>query len=270
MHNSSIYEPLSGDIERQREGLIGLAIAEATRLLAFSGRSRDSYGRMDASEAAAATASVIFGQSRGVDGGHRSRSRAGSFSGNYGGSPYHSPSPYGGSSPFPSGGGGSAYGDPYAFDDTIMHPSRHRSRSHSRSRHHSSSSRHSPIIASSPSQYGAGGYPTSPMAIPGSTGVPSSSYGGSYGSYGGYGGGINPYGQSLASPAPMYTGNSMPSYGGGYAGSNVAPGTMIIPSRSHRHSTSGSHHHHHHHRRRPRSADGYGYGTAGYSGSYRY
>jgi hypothetical protein len=28
MHNSSIYEPLSGDIERQRDGLIGLAIAE--------------------------------------------------------------------------------------------------------------------------------------------------------------------------------------------------------------------------------------------------
>lgn len=28
IHNSSIYEPLSGDIERQREGLIGLAIAE--------------------------------------------------------------------------------------------------------------------------------------------------------------------------------------------------------------------------------------------------
>jgi hypothetical protein len=28
MHNSSIYEPLSGDVERQREGLIGIAIAE--------------------------------------------------------------------------------------------------------------------------------------------------------------------------------------------------------------------------------------------------
>lgn len=28
MHNSSIYEPLSGDIERQQDGLIGLAIAE--------------------------------------------------------------------------------------------------------------------------------------------------------------------------------------------------------------------------------------------------
>jgi hypothetical protein len=28
IHNSSIYEPLSGDSARQREGLIGLAVAE--------------------------------------------------------------------------------------------------------------------------------------------------------------------------------------------------------------------------------------------------
>lgn len=28
IHNSSIYEPLSGDTARQREGLIGLAVAE--------------------------------------------------------------------------------------------------------------------------------------------------------------------------------------------------------------------------------------------------
>lgn len=32
IHNSSIYEPLSGDLERQREGLIGLAIAEGASL----------------------------------------------------------------------------------------------------------------------------------------------------------------------------------------------------------------------------------------------
>jgi len=30
IHNSSIYEPLSGDIERQREALTGLAVAEGT------------------------------------------------------------------------------------------------------------------------------------------------------------------------------------------------------------------------------------------------
>lgn len=28
MHSSSLYEPLSGDLDRQREGLVGLAIAE--------------------------------------------------------------------------------------------------------------------------------------------------------------------------------------------------------------------------------------------------
>jgi hypothetical protein len=39
IHNSSIYEPLSGDIARQREGLIGLAIAEGSPLL-FSYLSR--------------------------------------------------------------------------------------------------------------------------------------------------------------------------------------------------------------------------------------
>jgi len=28
VHNSSMYEPLSGDIERETEGLVGLAVAE--------------------------------------------------------------------------------------------------------------------------------------------------------------------------------------------------------------------------------------------------
>lgn len=259
MHNSSIYEPLSGDVERQREGLIGLAIAEVTRLLAFSGRSRDSYSRIEASDAAAATASVIFAQSRGMDmmDGDYPRSRAGSFSGDYRG---RSSSPYGGGvSPYP--GGGSSYvgssGDPYAFDDRIMHPRRHRSRSHSRSRRHSSSSHHSPAIIIPPpsGQYG--------------TVAPSSPYG-TYGSYGGYGGRVSPYGQTMPAPVPMY-GGGVSQYGG-YPGSNMSIPTpsnaIVIPQRRHRHSISGSHHHHHH---RPRSADGYGYGVNhNYAGSYRY
>lgn len=33
MHSSYLYEPLSGDIERQREGLVGLAIAEGMSFL---------------------------------------------------------------------------------------------------------------------------------------------------------------------------------------------------------------------------------------------
>ena len=32
IHNSSIYEPLSGDIDRQREALTGLAVAEGSLL----------------------------------------------------------------------------------------------------------------------------------------------------------------------------------------------------------------------------------------------
>jgi len=78
-HNSSIHEPLSSDFERQREALIGLAVAEgvllevsswhcqlilfvAARLLGFSSRQMDSYARMAASDAAAHTASYIFYQ----------------------------------------------------------------------------------------------------------------------------------------------------------------------------------------------------------------
>ena len=82
VHNSSMYEPLSGDIERQREGLTGLAVAEgplfwivmshfiiliidlAARLLQFSSRPVDNYARLAASEAAAHTASYIFYQVR--------------------------------------------------------------------------------------------------------------------------------------------------------------------------------------------------------------
>lgn len=35
IHNSSMYEPLSGDIHKQREGLIGLAVAEGSTGISF-------------------------------------------------------------------------------------------------------------------------------------------------------------------------------------------------------------------------------------------
>ncbi|KAJ7173466.1 hypothetical protein C8R46DRAFT_115580 [Mycena filopes] len=60
IHTSSMYEPLSGDIERQRENLIGLAVAEASRLLQIANRSMDKNARTAASESAAATASILF------------------------------------------------------------------------------------------------------------------------------------------------------------------------------------------------------------------
>lgn len=80
MHNRSMYEPFGDDIERQREALTGLAVAEgssipmsysymltmylATRLLQYFSRPMDEYTRLAASEAAAHTASYIFYQVR--------------------------------------------------------------------------------------------------------------------------------------------------------------------------------------------------------------
>ena len=78
MHDNSLYEHFIDDFERQREGLVGLAIAEgkqapllyavtepemffvATRLLRYSGRGMDPFYREAATEAAAATVSMIF------------------------------------------------------------------------------------------------------------------------------------------------------------------------------------------------------------------
>lgn len=82
IHNKYMYEQISGDFERQREALTGLAVAEgehtwplrfliakhfsfysASRLLSFSSsRAMDQYARLTATEAAAHTASYIFYQ----------------------------------------------------------------------------------------------------------------------------------------------------------------------------------------------------------------
>ncbi|KAG5352213.1 hypothetical protein C0989_003219 [Termitomyces sp. Mn162] len=56
--NPSMYE--YGDIYRQRERLIGLAVGEAARLLAYVGQQTYKDARLTASETAAATASTIF------------------------------------------------------------------------------------------------------------------------------------------------------------------------------------------------------------------
>ncbi|KAF7362066.1 hypothetical protein MVEN_00552200 [Mycena venus] len=180
IHNSSMYEPLSGDVERQREGLIGLAVAEASRLLQFANRGMDQYARTAASESAAATASIIFYHSRERDEGdyHRSRSRRrGSFASSY------------------------EEDDPYASDLRAMssHFPRHRSRSRHRS--HSTSSRHSPLM-----QYGS--MPNvAPMPIPGA--VPSG-YGGAPAQYG------TPYGvpMQIHGQASSYQGSSYGSASG--------------------------------------------------------
>ncbi|EPT06216.1 hypothetical protein FOMPIDRAFT_83713 [Fomitopsis schrenkii] len=54
-----VFDPLGQDVERQREALIAMAVAEATQLWQYTGRALDSYGKQDAAEAAAATASRI-------------------------------------------------------------------------------------------------------------------------------------------------------------------------------------------------------------------
>ncbi|KAJ7874697.1 hypothetical protein B0H14DRAFT_2717183 [Mycena olivaceomarginata] len=169
IHNSSMSEPLSGDIERQREGLIGLAVAEASRLLQFSARPMDQYARTVASESAAATASIIFYHSREREEGdyHRSRSRSrhrGSFSGSF------------------------EDDDPYASDLRAMSSHFPRHRSHSRHRTHSNS--HSPMM----------GY----QQMPGDH-VPNAGYAGSQGAYAGaqgaYGG---PYGVPMQIQGSSY------------------------------------------------------------------
>ncbi|KDR75380.1 hypothetical protein GALMADRAFT_249426 [Galerina marginata CBS 339.88] len=151
IHNSSMYEPLSGDIERQREALTGLAVAEATRLLQFSSRPVDEYARLSATEAAAHTASYIFYQTRDED--YRSRSR------------------------YRTGG----LDDPYAHDDELLYP---RSRSLSRSGHrHRSHSRHRSYSQSGMMQFPGQQYASSSMSA-----VPHSAYPGQPGSYGSYAG----------------------------------------------------------------------------------
>ncbi|KAF8813651.1 hypothetical protein BYT27DRAFT_7180403 [Phlegmacium glaucopus] len=195
IHNSSIYEPLSGDIERQREALTGLAVAEASRLLQYSSRPADNYARLAASEAAAHTASYIFYQSR--DGEHRSRSQ------------------------YRQGG----FDDPYAFDDALF--SRARSRSGHRHRSHS---RHGPL-----SQSGGMPFPQAYSSSSTSMGqTPFPGQPGSYSSYGGHTGGIHmpvhgtpfPHGVALP-PGSAYSSSSMP-MGMGINHSYSAPFPMDV------------------------------------------
>ncbi|KAJ8494549.1 hypothetical protein ONZ45_g13207 [Pleurotus djamor] len=198
IHNTSIYEPLSGDLERQREGLIGLAVAEAARLAqqpVITRRPMDSYARMEVSDAAAATASVIFYESRDemeLDRA-RPRSRMGSFS-------------------------GSSVGDPYAMDDRLLYPRRY---GRSRSRHRSlSRPGGSPTIINVPPVGGMGPGMPYPSAPGSAYGMPAAGYPGSAGPYGG-GGYSSPY------PSPE---NATMQYGvGGFAGSSLGAGPGYPP-----------------------------------------
>jgi len=280
-HNSSIYEPLSGDHDRQREGLVGLAIAEATRLMGHAGRSMDRYNRVEATEAAATTATIVFNQAAERDelegrGRHgRRRSRHDSVTG-YGGSS----SSYGAMVPFGSSGG--AYtSDPYSYDDHSSHSSHRRPRNR---RHSSASIQQPPMVIGTPitaGGYAPPGYPPSggfgqyagsaPVSIPGG-----SAYGGSaYGGGGGFVSGSPNYSYGGASGAsPMFSGNGIPSsypyqqqqaiMAPPYA---PAPQIIIASPRSHKkhskRSSSSSRHGH-----RSRSVEPMI--IPSYAGSYRY
>ncbi|KAI0645489.1 hypothetical protein C8Q79DRAFT_1010443 [Trametes meyenii] len=278
-YNSFLYEPLSADRERQREGLIGMAIAETQRLWQYSGRPLDTYGLRSACEASASAAHVLADKLFGWTSG-------GGIGGGYASS-YSSSS-----------------ADAYAYDDPYRH---------GRSRHNSFSAPTVVRVGAPPyndplaSPYGMGGSPmpipgAQPMPIPGTAGSYGAGMPGSYGATPGmagsytYGGASpNPYAAAAPAPYPggMYPGAATayptagygvgqygaPSaygvpgaYGGGaYAagggggvvlpnGQTVPPGSTVIiskPHRSRRHSSSSSGHHHHHHRHRSSSRSRY-------------
>ncbi|KAJ8077049.1 hypothetical protein PM082_001472 [Marasmius tenuissimus] len=195
IHNKYMYEPLSGDRERQREGIIGLAVAEASRLLQSSPRGMDPFMRQVAAEAAAATASELYYWSRDRDEGDiRGRSLRGSHRGSY-----------------------DEYDDPYAYDSDLLFSSR-RGRSHSRMRSRSASHRH-PLLSYAGSDPGMGaGMPIPSVAS-------SVSYSGHVGSYPNhYSGGMMPLGTSppqYATSTPMVMGSSY--YNNGYNTGYVRP-----------------------------------------------
>ncbi|KAI0071789.1 hypothetical protein K474DRAFT_1701409 [Panus rudis PR-1116 ss-1] len=255
-HHQILYAQIGGQREREREGLIGLAVAEATHLWQYSGRSMDTYGLRQALESAAMTAArIAYRVLDERDGYFSSRSSVSDYD-DYGGGGYsrrrrHSTvgisptippnygTPYTGTVPMPAVTTvGSAYGtNPY----------------YNPSRNYSTSMVATPTYggAITPTPYNA---PT--PVIPGSMGY-STPYAGSQPLYPG-----TPYRGTVAFP------------GGTSYASSVIPGapagsTVIIqnPSR-HRRASSASYAHsggHHHHRHRSRSpvpgyaGSGYGY-----------
>jgi len=236
IHNSSIYEPISADPMRQREALIGLAVAEVSRLWQYTGRVPDTYGRREACESAAATASVLFNLFMDDDygdmsySGHGTRNRSGSFS-NYG---------------YPQ--------ESYAYDDEVWP----RERSYRR-RHSSSSSVGRPIIQPGSS------YPmmTNAVAIPGAAG---SSYGSMYG-------GTSPYDVGGVGTSPYNLAGSYPGYSQAVGFPSAAPAPTVIieqPRSSHRHHHKYSSGHKHHSRRHRTYSDASYPIAPGFATSYRY
>lgn len=219
-YHSTLFAPLGGERERERECLIALGTAEASRLWQASGRYTDAYDYREAMESAGVTAARIAHKVLG-DSSYRSfssSSRRSSFSSDYGND----------------------------YDD----------RSHSHHRRRSSSGGYPEYLGNSPSLVSVTpGYAQSPIPIARTA----SPYGGvinasPYGQPG-----LMPhsgYATQYATPqyqvaAPAYAspyGTPFPTQGGLVPG-GVAPGSTVIierPRRRSRHSSSTSRHHHHH------------------------
>ncbi|KAI0360897.1 hypothetical protein OH77DRAFT_1517293 [Trametes cingulata] len=237
-HNSFLYEPLSADRAQQREGLIGMAIAEATRLWQYTGRPADVYGLRAACEAAAAAASVLADRLLGRIGSYGSFGAGGSpymasgglsyagtpipgtpaslGAGGGLGTPLPGASPLvggmlpGGASPYLAGGalpgsyntGANMQTVPPGSTIVIDRPRSRHSYRHGRHHHHHHHHRRSRSVDVIRPGGGYGGY---------------QGYGGGgYGGYGGYGGGggYGSYGGAGGGYGGGYGG-----YGGGYGGS---------------------------------------------------
>ncbi|KAH7915192.1 hypothetical protein BJ138DRAFT_1176725 [Hygrophoropsis aurantiaca] len=177
IHNSSLYEPIGGEAERQREALVGLAVAEASRLYQLSARPVDNYGHVPACEAAAATAALILQEiSPGIGmafggGANTAVGGPGALQGGPGMDGIGGMGGMGGSMGYGAGFGARAANgmDPYAIDSEAPWFQRQ-----GRSRRLSG-----PSMMQNGMNGGAGRYGNaSPMPIPGASGAP---YGGGMG-----------------------------------------------------------------------------------------
>ncbi|KAI0737606.1 hypothetical protein C8Q80DRAFT_1222841 [Daedaleopsis nitida] len=206
-YNSSLHAPLSADRMMQREGLIGMAIAEATRLWQYTGRSMDAYGQRAACEAAGATAALLA---------DRFASMLGGGTTVFPSSPV--PSPYLSPASLPGSYSPSGYSIPAPAGSTVVltrprHRSHSRGHSHSRDRHghhhrdyhgHHHGHHHHRSNSVDIIQTGGGGYGYQPYTA---------GYGG-----GGYGGGYG-YGAGAGTVPVGY---------GGYGGQYSAPSGCVI------------------------------------------
>jgi len=256
IHHSSMYEPLSADSDRQREALIGLAVAETTLLLQYTSRGNDPYTRRSAADSAASTASQIFFWSREHDDSELYQGRGRSY-GSY--------------------DGGSSYGDSYTYDADTMH-SRRRPRSRSRLGSRSPAYRH-PLLDYSDERR------MSVPIVPNSSSSYGSAYDNSYGSYNGMpmNGSVSMMGGNVPSVFPMrgrsmsimgptpyangtqYSGVSYPYAGAqpqtqyvhaGGVGLPSGQGQMVVYAKSKKHHHRSSRHGHGHghgHKKRSRS-----------------